>query len=197
MGRGGQSGVGRSAQARRERYFADQKRRLEQFKRDVRTFSNQQLITEAEDHILGAAILESRGRDDGGYEDGCAMACLDEAIRRGNSDLYQRAYNEIARRQGHSQMIKEVKTPIEVGDLAMAVEISGDGLFHLLDKDAERPSALCGRAVPDDALHRRRDEINIHLTCADCAQREEERFEKLREENGLTERHEMASAASS
>lgn len=156
------------------------------------------LIDRAAREILDAAILDSRGHDDGGFSDGCAMACYEEALRRGNKGLYTRAYNLVAANQGHRGMTKQVSTAVDVGDLALVTEGGGDGAFHLIDSEktslvsgGERRT-LCDSTIRTSTPVRRRDEIATAFLCTGCLAAEEAHFADLRERNGLSETYELA-----
>lgn len=69
------------------------KRDIQSYRRKLRGLSNPELVDEAGSQILGAAVMEGFSRFNDGWADECAMACLDEADRRGNRDLYQRGFN--------------------------------------------------------------------------------------------------------
>lgn len=190
MGRGSTTDTV-AAPSRAEQRHKDAEDKLVTYRREIRKVPNGILIDKAAGAILDAAILDSRGRDDGGYADGCAMACLEEATRRGNRDLYKRAFNRARRSQGHEEL-EQISTPVEVGEPAMAISGLGDGAFHLLAED-DRKLVLCGKdADIPDPLHLRRDEINTGFVCSSCLAVEETRFAELREENGLSEAYELA-----
>lgn len=181
-----------------ERRRKEVEARLTAYRREIRSIPNAVLIDQAAGEILGAAILESRGHDDGGLADGCAMACYEEALRRGNKDLYTRAYNRVAANQGHDGMAKPVSVPIDVGDPALATDGGGDGAYHLIDmektsliSDGERRT-LCESTVRTSTPVRRRDEIAPAFLCTECLAAEEAHFTALRGENGLTEAYDLA-----
>jgi hypothetical protein len=93
----------------------DRDERLDEYRDRLRAMTNRQLIDEAGGAIHAAAIM-ARMRHNDGWEDDKADACYDEAVSRGNTDLYQRAFNDVARSQGHNSMRVPVSTPIEVGE---------------------------------------------------------------------------------
>ncbi len=95
------------------------KAKLAEFVERLATMSNQELIDQSGQAILGAAVMAGR-RSDTGLDDAKASACAAEARRRGNEDLYQRGYNSAVRSQGHRDMVRPVSTPISVGEPAVA-----------------------------------------------------------------------------
>ena len=88
---------------------------IEEYRERLRGMTNRELVDKASGEILSAAIMNGSRFDDGWSAD-CADACMDEAARRGNPDLYQRAFNDAVRSQGHDGMVRDVSTPIDHGD---------------------------------------------------------------------------------
>jgi hypothetical protein len=88
---------------------------LDEYRERLRGLTNAELVELTGAEILGAAVLESRGRG-GGFTDDCVGACYDEAQRRGNIDLYKRGHNEALRSQGHHRAQARVSTPLSFGE---------------------------------------------------------------------------------
>ncbi len=51
-----------------------------------------------------------------------ASLCYAEATRRRNPDLYKRAFNDVARSQGHSGMMEPVSIPVDFGDPTLVTQ---------------------------------------------------------------------------
>lgn len=79
---------------------------IEEYRAQLRGLSNEDLVARTSREILGAAVM-ARFRNNDGWADDCADACYDEAVRRGNVDLYQRAYNSAVRSQGHDGLVSD------------------------------------------------------------------------------------------
>lgn len=88
---------------------------IEEYRERLKGLSNAELVDKSGAEILGAAVM-ARFRSNDGWADDCAGACYDEAVRRGNPDLYQRGYNEAVRSQGHLSLVGKVTTPVCVGE---------------------------------------------------------------------------------
>lgn len=88
---------------------------LEEDFADVRYLTNREIVAETASMVSEDAVLSSRGRGPGRafYR---ASALYKEALRRGNSDLYQRGYNEAVCGYGHSRMMTPVATALNVGE---------------------------------------------------------------------------------
>lgn len=74
---------------------------------ELKSLSNRELIDRCETTILSDSILSdaiSRVKVD---------ACYNEAVRRGNPDLYQRGYNRIAREFGEDLGRTDTEIPID------------------------------------------------------------------------------------
>jgi hypothetical protein len=97
---------------------------IEEYRAQLRGLSNEDLVARTSREILGAAVM-ARFRNNDGWADDCADACYDEVVRRGNVDLYQRAYNSAVRSQGHDGLVSEVTTPIEHGDPTRVAALQG------------------------------------------------------------------------
>lgn len=97
----------------------ESERSIERYCEELRGLTNAQLVERAASEIMGAAVMSSRGRR-GDWFDACARACHAEATRRGNKDLYQRAYNTAVRSQGLRDLVGKVTTPLEHGDPTVA-----------------------------------------------------------------------------
>ncbi len=83
----------------------------------LRAMSNRELISEAGSRVLQAAVMARfRGPLNDGSADDMCDALYDEAVRRGNPDLYQRGFNSAASSQGHSGMTQPTPTPISHGE---------------------------------------------------------------------------------
>jgi hypothetical protein len=89
--------------------------RIAAYRERLKTMTNERLAQEAGMRIHDAAIMSGRRSNDGWCDDQCD-ACYDEAEARGNLDLYQRGYNSAVRSQGHTDMVTDIITPLEVGE---------------------------------------------------------------------------------
>jgi hypothetical protein len=68
---------------------------LDEYRQQLRTLSNRELVERAGSHILSAAVLESRAPGRYSWDDEAAGACYDEARRRGNPDLREDMIEEM------------------------------------------------------------------------------------------------------
>ena len=89
------------------------------FAAEVRTWSNEELVSRASQAILGAAIMSRFSRLNNGRDDALSDAIYDECQRRGNLDLYQRGFNSAVLSQGHSNMTKPITIPLDQGEELM------------------------------------------------------------------------------
>lgn len=88
----------------------------EDFTAEVQAMTNAELINRGAAAILNAAIMSGFSRYNTGKDDALCDAIYEECVRRGNVDLYQRAFNSVAESQGHTQLVQKVSAPVEVGE---------------------------------------------------------------------------------
>lgn len=112
------------------------------FEDEVRTLSNRALVERTASAILGAAIMESRPRFNNSKDDAFTDAAYAEANRRDNPDLYQRAFNDAVRSQGHTGMVQKVRIPIDFGDPTLSKSEGLEGDIERVKNEIQDSSLL-------------------------------------------------------
>lgn len=74
---------------------------IDAYRDEIRRVSNAEIIDRTAREVLNAAIMYRFPRVNTGEHDDRCDALYEEALHRGNVDLYVRGYNHALRSQGH------------------------------------------------------------------------------------------------